>query len=703
MNTSEFERPTLTELSKLTVQDGIGILEINSPPVNALGYAVRAALERGINEASANPDAKALIILCAGRTFFAGADISELGQPSRRPGLDDVFALIESSPKPVIAAIHGTALGGGFELALACHYRIAVPSAKVGLPEVALGLLPGAGGTQRTPRIAGLAAALELIVFGMPISTAAAKDAGMIDEIATEGTLRESAAAYARKLIEGKAPLRRVRDMEPDVKGAAADKMLADFRAKNTASFKGFKAPENIVRAIEAALTLPFDEGLRRESELFDELMKSTESAAQRYIFFAERAASKIPDLPAGTKPLPISTVAVIGAGTMGSGIATAFLNVGMPVTLLDRDDAALKCGVDNIKRNMHSAVSKGRISAEEGSRREALLETSLDMSAVCDSDLIIEAVFENLDLKKKIFEQIDALAKDSAVLASNTSFLDLNAIAASTRRPASVVGMHFFSPANIMRLLEVVRGKATANPIVATAMDLGRKLGKVSVLSGMSDGFIANRAMNVRVQAAERLTLESVMPWEVDRILADYGFPMGVFAMLDLVGLDVIGWDRENSAGRTVQEVLCEKGRWGQKRGGGYYDYDDKRRAKPSQEVETIIREFGKRANTLQKRYSDQEILRQLLYPVVNEGAKLLEEGIALRASDIDIALVTGYGWPVYTGGPMFWGEHVGLKNVVAALEADPHTRDMVSPLLRQLAQAGAGFASAGRPNAAR
>jgi 3-hydroxyacyl-CoA dehydrogenase len=702
MNTSEFERLTLTEVSKLTVQDGIGVLEINSPPVNALGYAVRAALERGINETSANPDAKALIILCAGRTFFAGADISELGQPSIRPGLDDVFALIESSPKPVIAAIHGTALGGGFELALACHYRIAVPSAKVGLPEVALGLLPGAGGTQRTPRIAGLAAALELIVFGKPISTATAKDAGLIDEIATEGALREGAAAYARKLIEDKAPLRRVRDMEPDVKGAAADKMFADFRAKNTASFKGFKAPENIVRAIEAALTLPFDEGLRRESELFDELMESTESAAQRYIFFAERAASKIPDLPAGTKPLPISTVAVIGAGTMGSGIATAFLNVGMPVTLLDRDDAALKCGVDNVKRNMHSAVSKGRISAKEGSRREALLETSLDMSAVCDSDLIIEAVFENLDLKKKIFEQIDALAKDSAVLASNTSFLDLNAIAASTRRPASVVGMHFFSPANIMRLLEVVRGKATANPIVATAMDLGRKLGKVSVLSGMCDGFIANRAMNVRVQAAERLMLESVMPWEVDRVLVGYGFPMGVFAMLDLVGLDVIGWDRENSAGRTVQEELCEKGRWGQKRGGGYYDYDDKRRAKPSQEVETIIRDFGKRTNTPQKQYSDQEILRQLLYPVVNEGAKLLEEGIALRASDIDIALVTGYGWPVYTGGPMFWGEHVGLKNVVAALEADPHTRDMVSPLLRQLAHAGAGFASAGRPNAA-
>jgi 3-hydroxyacyl-CoA dehydrogenase len=681
-----------TKVLTVQMRDGVAVLRIDSPPVNALGYAVRAGIQEGLQACIGDTAVKAIVIICGGRTFFAGADISEFGQPFRPPSLDDLFSTIETSQKPVIAAIHGTALGGGFELALACHYRIAVASAKVGLPEVALGLLPGAGGTQRTPRIAGVAAALDLIVFGKPLPAAAAKDAHLLDELTNEGALEDDAVAFARKLVSSYAPLRRVRDLNPDLEGEAAAKLFADFRAKNSNTFKGFKAPENIVRAIEAAVALPFDEGLRREAELFEELVGSTESAAQRHIFFAERVAAKIPGLSADAKALPVKSLAVIGAGTMGTGIATAFLNAGLPVTLVDQEDAAVKRGAGNIAKTLQSAVAKGRISEDEGKRRESLLKATIDMTSIADSDLVIEAVYENLDLKKRVFQRIDALAKPSAILASNTSFLDLDAIAAATARPAQVIGLHFFAPANIMRLLEVVRGKATSDSLLATGMELGRKLGKVAVLSRVCDGFIANRVMHKRLEAAERLILEGPMPWDVDRVMLDYGFPMGVFAMLDLVGLDVIGWDRQNSAGRSVQEVLCESGRWGQKKNGGYYDYDDQRRASPSPIAEGVIRDFAKKKGVTQRDYTKAEMIERLLYPVVNEGAKLLEEGVALRASDIDVALVTGYAWPVYTGGPMFWGEHLGLARVVAALERGNDVE--VSPLLLRLAQDSKGFA---------
>lgn len=681
-------------LLNLTSQGSVRIVEIDSPPVNALTHRVRVALEVGLKAALADDEAKAIVIACAGRTFFAGADITELGQPIQHPDLNELAELIESSGKPVVAAIHGTALGGGLEVAMACHYRIAVPSAKVGLPESALGLLPGAGGTQRLPRLIGVEAALDMIVGGKPIGAKAAHAAGLIDALAEEGRLREDAIAYAARLAEEGAPLRLARDLVPSVNGDAATALIEEYTRRNARAFKGRKAPGNIVKAVEAAATLPFDQGLKREWELFEELVVSPESQAQRYIFFAERAASKVPGL-AAAKSIPISSVAVIGAGTMGSGITLAFLNARLPVTLVDLSAEALERAKAHIARTLRSAAEKGRTSADEAEARLALLSTAQSMDAVGQADLIIEAVFEQLDLKKKIFGQIDQIAKPGAILASNTSFLDLNAIAAATSRPESVVGLHFFAPANIMRLLEVVRGDKTSDAVLATAMGLGRTLAKVAVLSGVCDGFIANRLMARRGEAAERIILEGPMPWDVDKAMAEYGFPMGVFQMLDLVGLDVIGWDRENSAGRTVQEVLCEMDRWGQKKGGGYYDYDDRRRASPSPVAEQVIRDFATRHEVPQREYTELELVQQLLDPVVNEGAKLLEEGIAQRASDIDMALVAGYGWPVYKGGPMFWGDSEGLGRIVARLEKRIANGEAItlSPLLVQMAADGRRF----------
>ncbi|WP_369805583.1 3-hydroxyacyl-CoA dehydrogenase NAD-binding domain-containing protein [Sphingobium sp. EM0848] len=675
-------------VSTYKVTDGVAVLAIDSPPVNALGYSVRVALDEGISRAVADDAAKALIIRCDGRTFFAGADISEFGGELRKPDLNDIFLAIEASAKPVVAAIHGTALGGGFELALACHYRVAVASAKVGLPEVSLGLLPGAGGTQRTPRIAGVETALELIVGGRPLGAAKAQKTGLIDEI-IEGDLEAGAVAYARKLVEEGAPLRRVRDMSVDLDPEAAKAAIEAYRAAHKRDFRGFKAPGNIVKAIEAAATLPFDEGLKREWELFEELMSSSESIAQRHLFFAERTAGKIP-VARDVKPLVVASVAVIGAGTMGSGIATAFLNAGVPVTLVDRDEAAVERGAGGIRKTFAGLVAKGRITEAEGDRRSGLLTTSTDLaSAVAPVDLVMEAVFEDIDLKKTVFAQIDAAAKQGAILASNTSFLDLDRIAAATSRPEWVIGLHFFAPANIMRLLEVVRGAKTSDPVIATGMAIGRQLGKIAVLSGVCDGFIANRAMTPRMSSAEALVLEGPTPAQVDKAINDYGFAMGPFQMIDLVGLDVIGWDRENSAGRTVQEVLCEMDRWGQKKNGGYYDYDEARRASPSPVAEKVIRDFAEKTGVPQRSFTDAEIVERLLYPVVNEGARIVEEGIALRASDVDVALVTGYGWPVWTGGPMCWADSVGLPKIVAALD-EIIGPDAVSPLLRKLAAEG-------------
>jgi len=674
----------INSVARLDVADGIATLTLDSPPVNALSAAVRDGLDQGFRTAIGDDAVKGIVLICAGRTFIAGADISEFDKAPTGAPLHDVLALIEASPKPVVAAIHGTALGGGLETALVCDYRVATPSAKLGLPEVALGLLPGAGGTQRLPRVVGAEAALEMMAIGKPVRAKDALAMGLVDAITREDALHADAAAFLKDKLD--APRTRIRDRTDKIAGQ--DPALFDtFRARHARAFKGFKAPENIIKAVEAAVTLPFDAGMKREAELFWELFRSRESAAQRYFFFAERQTAKVPDLAADLPEIPVKRVGVIGAGTMGGGIAMNFLNVGLPVTIVEQAQEALDRGVATIRRNYQVTVDKGRMTAEQLEQRMALLTPSLEFEALGDVDLVIEAVFEKLSLKQEIFARLDKVAKADAILATNTSFLDVDAIAGATERPESVVGMHFFSPANVMKLLEVVRGAETDPQVVAAAMAIGRRIGKVAVLSRVCDGFIANRMMAPRMAAAQALVLEGPLPWEVDRVMLDYGFPMGPFAMLDLVGLDVIGWDAATSRSSSVVEILCEMGRWGQKKGGGYYDYDAQRRAAPSPVAEQVIRDFAARTGVAQRPFSDEEIVAHLLYPVVNEGARILEEGVAIRASDVDVALVYGYGWPVFTGGPLFWADGVGLAKIADTLEEMGHTP---SPLLRSLAEQG-------------
>lgn len=679
----------------LDVRDAVAVLTIDSPPVNALSQSVRQGVAAGLAAALDIPGVAAIVLACAGRTFCAGADISEFGAPAAEPDLNAVLKALEASPVPVVAALHGTALGGGLELALACHYRIASPAARIGLPEVSLGLLPGAGGTQRTPRLAGVAAAVDLIAGGRPITAPQALSTGLVDELASGESLLDEAIAYARRLAADQAPLRRARDMAVDLSAEEAAAVTADYRRRNPRAFVGFKAQCNILSAIEAAAALPFEAGLARERALFDELMASDESAAQRHLFFAERAAGKIANLDPGAVALDVRQAAVVGAGTMGTGIAIALLSSGLSVTLIDKNPDGLAKGAERVARTIRANAEKGRISGEQAESQIAALSVSTDLAACAPADLVVEAVFERLDLKQAIFAQLDAIVGDGTVLASNTSFLDLDAIAAATRRPERVVGLHFFAPANVMRLLEVVRGRRTADAVIATAMALGRRLGKVAVLSGVCDGFIANRAMARRGEAAERLVLEGAMPWDIDRAMKAYGFAMGVFEMLDLVGLDVIGWDQAASAGRTVQEILCEAGHWGQKTGSGYYDYADPKAPMPAAAAARAIETVRARQGVLARAFTDAELVERLLDPVVNEGAKLLEEGVAQRASDIDMALVAGYGWPVYRGGPMFWGDTVGLDAVATRLGARRDAGDpiILSPLLERHAREGRGF----------
>ncbi|MGK2911714.1 MAG: 3-hydroxyacyl-CoA dehydrogenase NAD-binding domain-containing protein, partial [Sphingobium sp.] len=643
----------MSHVALLSVVDGIGVVTIDSPPVNALGINVRRGLAEAFRTFAADDGVRAIVLVCAGRTFFAGADISEFGRPPEPPLLNDIFDLIENSSKSVIAAIHGTALGGGLELALICHYRIALPSAHVGLPEVNLGLLPGAGGTQRLPRIVGVEAALDLIISGRAIKAKEAEQLGVVDALAEEGKLREDAIAFAQKVLAENRPLLRVRDRNDKVAVARGrPEIFAECRKKNARAFRGFKAPDSIVKAIEAAVELPFDEGLRREQELFQELEASNESLAQRYAFFGERQTAKIPDVPAKTPTLPVARVGVIGAGTMGSGITMNFLNVGIPVTLVETAPDALDRGLSVIRRNYEASAKKGRMTQEQVEQRMALITPALGLDALSDVDLVIEAVFEEMSVKKDIFRKLDMIARRDVILASNTSFLDLNEIASATRSPERVVGLHFFSPANVMRLLEVVRGEKTSKEVIATAMQLAKKIGKVPVLSGVCIGFIANRIMTQRALQADALVLEGPSPLEIDRVIRDYGFAMGPFQMMDLIGLDVLG---RGATERTVAGDLVKAGQLGQKSGGGYYDYDENRNATLSPAAVVAIADFAAHKAIDDKGLqSDEEILARLLYPVVNEGAKLLEEGIALRASDIDMAAILGYNWPVYMGGPM-------------------------------------------------
>jgi 3-hydroxyacyl-CoA dehydrogenase len=594
-----------------------------------------------------------------------------------------------------VAAIFGTALGGGLETALASHWRVASPDAKLGLPEVKLGLLPGAGGTQRLPRLACVETALEMITSGTPVGAKAALATGLIDEI-VDGDLTAGAIAYAQRVVAEGRPLRKISDMDDKVAAARGrPEIFAAFRKANARKFRGFEAPEACIQAVEAAVTLPFAEGLAKERELFMGLITGDQSRAQRHVFFAEREVARVPDIPADTEILPVKKAGVVGAGTMGGGITMNFLNAGIPVTMVEMKQDALDRGVATIRKNYENTAKKGRLTQDDVEKRMALLTPSLHLEDLADCDLVIEAVFELMEVKKDVFGKLDKIVKQGAILATNTSYLDVNEIAASTSRPEWVIGLHFFSPANVMRLLEVVRGKTTSKSVVATAMKLGKTLGKVAVLVGVCHGFVGNRMLAARQREAQKLIVEGAMPWDVDRVLYDFGFPMGPFAMADLAGLD-LGWKRETSTSSTVREILCEMDRRGQKTGAGFYDYDENRRATPSPVVEKVILDFAAKQGLTRRAIGDQEILERCLYPMVNEGAKILEEGIALRPGDIDIVWINGYGWPVYRGGPMFWADLMGAKVIadrMKGFEAEFGADFAVSPLLERLGREGGTF----------
>ena len=660
----------INEVTDLALEGDIAVLTLNSPPVNALSAPVRDGIFKGMGEASANPAVRAIVLICQGQTFIAGADISEFGKPPKGASLFDAQAAIENARVPVIAAIHGTALGGGLEVALTCHYRVAVPSAKCGLPEVKLGLLPGAGGTQRLPRIVGAERALEMVTSGEHVGAKASAAMGLVDELVEEGKLREGALAFARKVIDEKRPLKRVRDLNDKMEAARGKpEIFAAFRKANARRFRGFEAPEANIKCVEAAVNLPFEEGLKEERRLFMGLMTGNQSAAQRYVFFAERAVWKVPDVPAETKTIPVQKVGVIGAGTMGGGIAMNFLNAGIPVTIVEQKQEALDRGLAVIRKNYETTAKRGRLTMEDVEKRMAMLTGSLSLDDLADRDLVVEAVFEDMGIKKDVFGKLDRIVKQGAILATNTSYLNVDEIASATKRPESVIGWHFFSPANVMRLLELVRGDKTSKEVIATSLQMARKIGKIAALVGVCPGFVGNRMLAQRQREAQKLILEGAMPWDIDRVLYDFGFPMGPFAMSDLAGLD-IGWFKEKSTSSTIREILCEMDRRGQKTGAGFYDYDAERNAKPSPVVEKIIRDFAAKKGINQRTISDQEIIERCIYPMINEGAKILEEGKAIRASDIDIVWINGYGWPVYRGGPMFYGDTIGLDKVLAKMK---------------------------------
>ncbi|MEQ1890143.1 MAG: 3-hydroxyacyl-CoA dehydrogenase NAD-binding domain-containing protein, partial [Alphaproteobacteria bacterium] len=563
----------INQVTDLDIRDGIAVLTLNSPPVNALSGVVRDGLYKGFQQAIADPAVRAVVLVCAGRTFIAGADIAELGTGAKGASLPDVQNMMEASPKPIVAAIHGTALGGGLEVALCCHYRVAVATAQMGLPEVKLGLLPGAGGTQRLPRIVGPEMALEMMCLGDPLPAPQALKVGLCDEIVS-GDLTEGGVAFARKVLAENRPLVRVRDNDSKVAPARGKpEIFASFRKTHERKNRGFLAPEYIIRCIEAAVNLPLEEGSKVEAELFRELLNGPQSAAQRYMFFAERQAAKIPDVPADTPQIPIKTAGVIGAGTMGGGITMNLVNVGIPVTLVETSQEALDRGLKVVRGNYENTARKGKLTQGDVEARMALIKPSLNLSDLAGVDIVIEAVYENMEIKKDIFQKLDAICKPGAILATNTSALDINAIAAMTKRPEYVIGTHFFSPANVMKLVEVVRGAKTAKDVIATSMALGKRINKIAVLAGVCYGFIGNRMLFARTTQSNRIILEGATPERVDKVLTDFGFPMGPFAMSDLAGLDV-GWNAKTSKGETLRDRLCEAGRRGQKTSAGYFDY---------------------------------------------------------------------------------------------------------------------------------
>lgn len=673
-----------TPVSVTMQKDGdVAVIIVNNPPVNALSWHVRQGLEDNFKAALADGGVKAIVLRCDGGTFIAGADISEFGKAPRGPDFNAVLNMIEAASKPVVAAIHGTALGGGLETALVCHYRVAVPSAKLGVPEVKLGLLPGAGGTQRLPRVVGVEAAATMTSLGDPVPAPKAKEMGLVDELAGEDSLAADAIAFARaKIADGPRPTR-----ERAVFGDVG--VIEQLKTKNAKRWRGFEAPYANLACVEAATRLPFEEGLAFERQEFMKLMMGSQSAAQRHIFFAERQAAKIDGLPKDIKLRDVKKVGIIGAGTMGGGIMMNFLQKGFPCTIVEMQQEALDRGLGVVRKNYDASAAKGRFKPEQVDQMMGLITPALELEALADCDLIIEAVYENMDVKKEIFGKLDKIAKPGAILASNTSYLDVNEIAASTGRPGDVLGMHFFSPANVMKLLEVVRGDKTADDVLATAMVIGKKIGKVAVVAGVCHGFIGNRMLAPRQIEAQKLLLEGATPAQVDKVHVDFGMPMGPFQMSDLAGVD-IGWHRDPNRIESIRDALCAEGRWGQKKQAGFYDYDDKRNPSESPRVAEIIEQFRAKAGVEKREISDQEIVERTLYPMVNEGALILSEGKAQRASDIDVVWIYGYGWPVYRGGPMFWAGLEGTDKIAAALEKHGFE---VAPLLKEKAAAKAGF----------
>jgi len=678
-------------------RDGeIAIVTSDNPPVNALKHEVRAGLAEVLRQIRDEAAIKALVVACAGRTFFAGADITEFGKPPQAPGLGEVIAAIEAMPKPVVAALHGTALGGGFELALACHFRVAVAAARVGLPEVKLGLLPGAGGTQRLPRLIGPEKALKMIVTGDPITAGEALADGIIDDV-VEGDPIEGAIGFARRVVAEGQPLRRVRDRDEKLIAEG----FADAAETLTRRLRGREAPAACVEAVRNAIILPFDAGLKREGELFRQLMVGDQSKAQRHIFFAEREAARVPGMPEGIKPRAVRTAAVIGAGTMGGGIAMCFANANIPVTLVETGRDLLDKGLDRVAANYRATVLRGGLAAHEMERRMGLIHGVTELDAVRSADIVVEAVFEEMDLKKRVFADLDRMTKTDAVLATNTSTLDVDEIARATKRPQDVLGTHFFSPANVMRLVEIVRGAKTAPDALATAIALGRRLAKVPVTVGVCYGFVGNRMLARRSVEAERLLLEGALPQEVDAAVTGFGLPMGPFAMADMAGLDV-GWRIRKGRGERneIEDALCEAGHFGQKSGKGYFRYEaGSRTPLPDPEVERTILDASSRAGVARRTLTQEEIVERMVYPMVNEGARILEEGIAARPGDIDVIWVYGYGWPVWRGGPMHYADRVGLAHIRdrLTLYAERSGDETLRPARRlsRLAAEGRGFAS--------
>ena len=692
----------MSSVVSYSVDGDVAIVTIDNPPVNALKHEVRAGLADAFKRAATDGGVRAVVLACAGRTFVAGADITEFGKPAKSPSLREVTPVLENLGKPVVAAIHGTALGGGLELALGCHYRVAVKSARLGLPEVKLGILPGAGGTQLLPRAVGAEEALRMIVTGEMIPATRAHELGLVDAI-IDGDLLAGAITFARARAASGGPFPQLRSDDSKLSETRKDRSrFRELAASLIKRARGLHAPVACVEAVTAALDMPVDEGLKHERTLFEGLVSGDQSKAQRYIFFAERDASKVSDIPADTKPREVASAAVIGAGTMGGGIAMCFANAGIPVLIVETNDEALGRGLAIIKKNYASTVAKGSLRQEDMDRRVGLITGTTDYADMAKADIIIEAVFEDMAIKKDVFAKLDRIAKPDAVLATNTSYQDVNEIARATARPSAVVGMHFFSPANIMRLLEIVRAEQTAPDVLATAIAVGRKIGKVTAVVGVCYGFVGNRMLRARSIEAERLLLEGALPQQVDGALAEFGFPMGPFAMGDLAGLDV-GWRARKAEGvrAEIADALCEAGRFGQKTGKGFYRYEGSRTPQPDPEVEALILQSSQRLGIKRRDIGNEEIIERLIFPMINEGARILDEGIAQRASDIDVIWVYGYGWPVWRGGPMFYADQIGLSHVrdrlkhYAQISSDKRLEP--APLLDRLADSGATFASLG------